>query len=130
MIINKLKDTDWHIYHYSLGKLKTSADIRRYAEYYNRCLDMYIANAVKWPPSIIDVYGSDDIKREDMHALEYATTDAIQDIMITAMDTHPRHVDFIHRGDINRSTEAIRIWKEESEENGWPDLLEQLRMDT
>ena len=126
----QLKDTDWHVYHYNLAKLKTSADVNRYAKYYNRCLDIYITGVGTWPPSIIAVYGSDDIKREDVRALEYATTDAIQDITITARDTHPRHTDFILGSDINRSTEAARIWKEESEENGWPDCLEQLRMGT
>jgi len=125
-----LEDMEWHIYHYHyhVSDVKTEKDEKRYMKFYNHCLDMYI-KGVSWPPSLIAVYGTDAIKREDERSLGYAVTDCIQDIRMAARITHPRHEDFILSTSINRSVEAQRIWKEESEENGWPEVLEQLRME-
>ena len=124
-----LKDSDWHKYHYHLDMLRTKTDTKRYADFYNRCLDMYQTSFAKWPPSIVDVNGCDDIENKDVKVLEYATTDAIQDVYIAAITAHARHHDYILGGGGERAQDSIRIWKEESEEIGWPELLDELRLE-
>ena len=126
----ELKDTDWHKYHYHFTMLNTKADRKRYVDFYNRCLGMYQqASYTKWPPSLVDVNGDENINNKDVKALEYATTDAIQDVYMAALMAHPRHHDYILSGAGERAQDSLRIWNEESNENGWPGLLDELRLE-
>ena len=78
---------------------------------------------------MIEVNGSEYIERKDEKALEYAVTDATQDIRVVTILTHPRHTAHILNGGGENASEAIRIWKmDDADNNGWPEILDELRL--